>query len=393
MTNMQQQRKVTIGEERIVLTDGIQPFLFRTAEGRLIVQAQLSFPPGYKPAAANQYPGIIGTAVSDDAGKNWRRWFPGPEQGEGPVTEGAATVLRDGTLLILNWVASRDADDRPWTGTLWESRDNFATVDGPIPFTIDLPQAKGGFDDAGHPYNAVTFHRTVLELPDGDLLAVVYCWFEGDDTPCTYQPRMWKFRTVLLRSSDRGRTWRYISTVAVDPTVGEEAFNEPVMVRVSQGPREGRLVCLMRTGSNNCPLYQAISDDGGITWSSPRKLAIHSVDPDLIELADGTLVCSTGRRIVSGGSEEERGYYLYASEDQGDSWCLLTAMPTTEPYALTAAEARPERPDGNLRLGDHFSTDYSTLIEIEPNVLQLYYDVGYWNHTIRYIACREIKIG
>lgn len=386
------QQQVDIGQEKIILTDGLQPYVFRTAARRLVVQAQLSFPPGYQPLSANQFPGIIATIVSDDNGKNWRRWLPVLDQGDGPLTEGTGTLLRDGTLMLINWVATRSNPTAPWAGSLWESRDNFTTVEGPIPFTIEIPLAKAGFDDGGHPYPAITFHRTLLELPDGDLLAPAYCWFEGDDTPCPYQPRMLKFRSVLLRSGDRGRTWRYISTIAVDPAVGEEGFDEPVIVRLSQGPsHKGRLVCLLRTGCDNCALYQVHSDDNGATWSTPRKLTIHGVDPDLIELHDGTLILSAGRRI-NAGHEEERGFFLYSSDDEGEHWSLLVSLPPTEPYALTAAGARPERPDGLLREGDHFSTEYSAVIEIEPNVLQLFYDVGRWGHTVRYIASREIRI-
>ena len=45
----------------------------------------------------------------------------------------------------------------------------------------------------------------------------------------------------------------------------------------------------MRTGSNNCPIYQAESDDDGRTWSKPHALPFGGVFPDLIEMADGTV--------------------------------------------------------------------------------------------------------
>lgn len=383
---------VDIGPERIVLTDGLQPFAYRTPAGTLLLQAQASLPPGYQFNTINQYPGLIATVISRDDGMSWTRWAPTPEQGEGPVTEGAFTTLADGTLLVMNWIAVPTADDGRWGVSLWESNDDFRSVRGPISAVIDLPQATMGYDDGGHPYSGVTFHRSLLALPDGDLLASVYCWFKGDDTPCPYQPRMHKFRTILLRSSDRGRSWRYVSTIAVDPTVGEEGFNEPVIIRVSRGLHTGRLVCLMRTGSNDCAIYQAQSDDNGETWSSPHPLDFNGVDPDMIELADGTLVCSTGRRINE-GHEEDRGYYLFASEDAGEHWHQLTKLPPTEPYALTAAGARPERDDGHLLVGDHFTTEYSTVREVAPNRLIFFYDVGRWGHTIRYIASREIHLG
>lgn len=376
-----------IGPERIVLTDGLQPFGFKTQAGTVVVQAQLSIPPSVPKPAKNAYPGLPGTVVSRDGGRSWTHWRPAADQGDGPLIEGAVTQLRDGTILLLNWIADEPGTDgRSWTGKLWESRDDFRTVTGPVPFTIDMPQAKTGYDDGGHPYSGITFHRTLLELPGGDLLATVYCWFAGDDTPCPYQPRMCKFRTVLLRSADRGRSWRYVSTVAVDPSVGEEGFDEPVMVRMSAGPHPGRLLCLMRTGSNDCPLYQAVSDDEGRSWTPPRALPLHGVDPDLIEIPDGTLVAAFGRRVLR-QPLDARGYCLAVSHDAGDSWPQVVRLPPTEPAALTMAL---KSDDDIWAAGNCVWTHYTTLLQVAPDALLLLYDVGLWDRTVRYIASRRI---
>ena len=386
--------RIECGPERLVLTDGLQPFGFRTASGKIIVQAQTTFPVGYRQPERNRWPGMIATVVSKDDGRSWALWHPKPEQGLGPVTEGAATPLSDGTFLMLNWVAEFTAPGAPWAGKRWLSRDDFATVEGPLDMEVEIPQAKIGFDDGGAPYGAVTFHRTVMEIPGGDLLAAAYCWFEGDDTPSTYQPNMCKMRSVLLRSADRGRHWRYVSTIAVDPTVGQEGFDEPVMVRLARGPRAGRLICLMRTGNDDSPLYQAHSDDEGRTWSSPRRLHLIGVDPDLKALSDGTLVCSMGRRIFtnSGQRHHEKGYHLAFSTDQGDTWSPMLQTPPMEAYSMTVAGRRPEEPSGLLKPGDRVWTDYSTVLEIAPDSLLLLYDVGMWGLTIRYIASRTIRV-
>ncbi len=113
-------------------------------------------------------------------------------------------------------------------------------------------------------------------MPNGDLLATAYGWFQEDTTPSTYVKSMNKFGSILLRSKDRGRNWSLVSTIAVDPAVGEEGFNEPVLVRLSQGKHQGRRIALLRTGSNKAkwpnPLYQTESDDEGRTWRKPRPL-------------------------------------------------------------------------------------------------------------------------
>ena len=66
-------------------------------------------------------------------------------------------------------------------------------------------------------------------------------------------------------------------------------------VRLSQGKHKGRLICLMRTGRKN-PLYQVHSDDEGKTWTGLRALSLMGVDPDLIEMSNGVLVCSFGHK-------------------------------------------------------------------------------------------------
>jgi hypothetical protein len=53
---------------------------------------------------------------------------------------------------------------------------------------------------------------------------------------------MIKSRCMLMRSTDHGQTWKWVSTIAVDPAVGTEGFGEAVICRVSQGPKAGRLI-------------------------------------------------------------------------------------------------------------------------------------------------------
>lgn len=355
--------------------------MFQSSKGTLFNQSQLRFPPGYARPAKNSFPGLPGNVISHDRGATWQIWKPRPEQGEGPTIEGAVVELKDGRVLMVDWIAEGPSANGTFTGKLWESRDDCGTFDGPIPMTIHLPQARGGFDDGGHPYSALTLHRTILRLPSNDLLAVVYCWFHGDDTPCPYQPSMCKTRCVLLRSSDDGRNWSFVSTIAVDPSVGEEGFDEPVLVRLTRGPGAGRLICLMRTGSIECPIYQADSDDDGATWSKPRALDFCGVDPDLIEMSDGTLVCAAGWRCrlwtqagVTKDMRAPRGRnYLVFSTDQGETWKQLTPFPF-EPHAAP------------------ISTYYTTVREIGKGRLLVVYDIGSWQLPQRYTAQRIVTV-
>jgi hypothetical protein len=237
---------------------------------------------------------------------------------------------------------------------------------GPFEARFFVPEGKGGFDDGGNPVDGLFIHRTLLEIPNGDLLATAYGWFKQDSTPSTYVKNMHKFRSLLLRSRDHGRSWSVVSTIAVDPTIGEEGYNEPVLVRLSQGKHQGRFIVLLRTGSNKAkwpnPLYQTESDDEGKTWTKPHALAFDGVNPDLIEMKNGVLVVGFGwrtkesRQKVPPGQARrlgpEHGNYLAFSLDQGASWTQVTRV-TQEP-----------------------TTAYVTVREIRPNQLFLVYDIG-----------------
>ena len=352
--------KITVGPEMKILPEGLQPFMFVSREGTLVVQAQLPT------TEEKEFPGRWGTVRSTDGGKSWQSWTPTKEQGDGPFIEGSVGQLKDGTILVMEWVARGPKADGYFIGKIWESRDNWKTLTGPIDARIYLPQGKGGFDDGGKPVNGLFIHRTLMERPDGNLLAAAYGWFKEDSVPSSYMKNMDRFRSLLLQSKDRGRNWSLVSTIAVDPTMGEEGFNEPVLVRLSQGKHKGRLIVLLRTGSNKAkwpnPLYQTESDDEGKTWSKPHPLGFDGVNPDLIEMKNGVLVAGFGwrtkesRQKVPEGQPRrlgpEHGNYVAFSLDQGATWTQVTRV-TQEP-----------------------TTAYVTVREVQPNKLFLVYDIG-----------------
>ncbi len=382
---------ITLGPERIIFTDAIQPFAHQAANGNLLIHAQLRFPPGFQWPKENAYPGVLGAIISRDLGATWQRWVHKPANQSfaptdnaainavlspadpGPITEGASVQLKNGPVLIQEWTAHKGPDQHGnYVAKVWESHDNLQTVTGPFDSHISLPDSKGGFDDSGHPYTGLTFHRTILQLPTGELLACVYCWFKSDNVPCTYEPKMHKFRVVLLRSTDNARHWTYVSTIAAGP-VGEEGFNEPVMARIPAGPHAGRLVCLIRTGRDNHPIYQSISDDHGATWSPAHPIHLHGVDPELLALPDGTLLALVGRRIIN-DTKNQRGYYLASSTDGGQTWATLAKW-NIEPHA-----------------GTDNTTYYCSLRQVSPDTLLAFYDIGTWTEPVRYTAMRRITL-
>jgi hypothetical protein len=156
-----------------------------------------------------------------------------------------------------------------------------------------------------------------------------------------------------------------VSTVAADPTVGTEGFDEAVLGRISRGAHAGRLICQMRTGQEQ---RESISDDEGRTWSkaavreyagldvsrtekwaemfrgvkdhhgklvvgNPAEMIGAVVDPDLVVLRSGILVASFGLRIPPRACWPHAGFpwngnYIAVSLDQGATWSHVVRMTT-----------------------------------------------------------------
>jgi hypothetical protein len=299
--------------------------------------------------------------------------------------------LSDGTILLLDTYVVPGAQPDHGVGELWKSHDDLQTIEGPYDVDVYLPQVAftGSSDDRGRVHAAVRLHRSILELPNGDLLSTIYGRWAGDDAPAGYIASMLKSRTVVIRSRDHGQSWAYLATVGLDSGVGTEGFGEPVLERLARGPHAGRLLCVMRTGRD---LYQAHSDDGGVSWSPPTPMSfpgidIHRiaqwdglfynhaapdyvpndsmigalVDPDLIEMRNGTLVCAIGfrapaKRFFEHWTAPQNGNYLAFSCDGGDSWTEVVQFRSGAP-----------------------TTQYIGIREVSPDVLYVVYDAGIWS--------------
>lgn len=396
---------VTPLEERLAINGGLQPFALLTSRGAMIAQVQM--PERSYPSERIRFHWMIGTFISRDLGLTWQRVEHRPGQNE-LYMEGGALEISDGTVILQDTYVTPAGPGRG-EGLLQLFDLTLNRAEGPFTMKFDLPGVKfDGHDDGGNPHRAIRLHRRILELPGGDLLTTIYGWGQGDITPSTYMPKMMRSRCMLLRSRDRGRNWCLVSTIAVDPTIGSEGFGEPDLVRLSQGPRVGRLLCFMRTGRE---LYTCHSDDEGVTWSRPqpeqfgivdinqteewetffagtpgwhdyhRELAGAFVDPNVIELRNGVLACAIGVRVPEkmcwvNPRHPRNGNYVAFSFDHGATWSHIVQ--------LTSGVC---------------TTHYMNILEIRPNRLQVMYDVGgtwdhgYWDGTQgRYTAIRELDL-
>ncbi|WP_157943866.1 MULTISPECIES: sialidase family protein [Arenibacter] len=167
--------------------------------------------------------------------------------------------------------------------------------------------------------------RNIVGLNDGSLLMSMYLR-SGDKKSVEN-----KFRDIVLKSTDRGKTWHYLSTVAFDMSEDNrgEGFNEAsLLVRP-----DGKINCYMRSGasyqaslgsSNNndwdnkmpfsfgqqTPIYKSVSVDGGKSWSIPDPITSHGVWPDTALMKNGITALTYGRP----------GNWIMFNEGESDNW-------------------------------------------------------------------------
>jgi len=234
---------VAVGKPRMIFRGGQSPVLVKLANGWIIAD--------FADRKGKVYAGRSRSAVvSKDLGKTWQPW---PESTR-TSHDGSRVVLADGTAIALSQRSQPiPGREHRFTGLRWYSTDHWQTVGGPEPTETQLPDFAVGEADDGTTTGPQFFGRA-LARPDGSILTAMHTNFTPDRK---YQPTPGKrlpWRTILVRSSDLGKTWDYISTVACqdwisDPLVREnwqQGFGEPALEIFP----DGKMICVMRTGAS-----------------------------------------------------------------------------------------------------------------------------------------------
>jgi photosystem II stability/assembly factor-like uncharacterized protein len=219
---------------------------------------------------------------SADGGKTWSRprvLIDTPWDDRAPNF----CQLDDGTILCSLFTypgpsasdLARDPAKTPLTGII-RSQDNGRTWERkvrrlPVPFVADATDGP------------------IIKLRDGSALICVY----GKTAKARHES------VAFCRSTDRGRTWSLLSTVATDHEMSETS--------VTQLP-DGRLVLISRPEGD-----LAWSSDGGRTWTKPVPFGVRLFEPRLLTLRDGTLLCLHG-------SYGAGGLRAMFSTDFGKTW-------------------------------------------------------------------------
>ena len=120
----------------------------------------------------------------------------------------------------------------------------------------------------------------------------------------------------------------------------EQEYGEPDLAEVAAG----EIYCILRTDSRGGYLQSCRSMDGGATWSAPELTPMYGGPGHLLNLADGRLLCTYGRRKAPFGVRAS------LSDDGGRTWDLEREI-----------VIRADLPNGDL--------GYPTTIEYAPGEL------------------------
>lgn len=276
--------------------------------------------------AAGDLPGSPGGQLfSMDGGLTWSELEQGIKRSRDLW---GCIRLQDGWSLVY----SREISKRSATSTVFRLPARYVSPEGVwgepfyayIDFSIPLPGGEVA------PYGICAGEQTIL-VP-----------FYGP------MPGEKKYTVLLLESNDRGAHFLVRSVIArpEDAPWGNHGPAEPTLVALPNG----RLLCLMRTGSyasysehgGSAKMLIAESSDGGRIWKK-RFFPRPGARPRLVLMSNGVLVCAFGRP----------GNNLMFSTDYGRTWI--------REIRLTALDAR--------------STGYVGLEEVAPGKLLAVYDL------------------
>jgi len=226
-------------------------------------------------------------------------------------------------------------------------------------------------------WDGLYIYRTIVEMKDGSWLMTMYGNFKADTLhPCNRNAQgelVYMQRTILVTSKDQGRSWHYLSSIAA-PRAGDpvgEGFVEPAITLL----KDGRLLCVMRSG-HQFPLYASWSEDGGKTWTAPLYTGLdRGCDPCLVTLKDGRVALSWGRRFPEGWSiispEGDQGRFSFPGQG----------------YVNLAISDNGGKTWVNHKVIKNAGTCYSTIIEVEPNIL--YCQSDGWHTRIHLKSLQE----
>jgi len=218
---------------------------------------------------------------------------------------------------------------------------------------------------------------------------------------------------IILRSDDRGRTWRLWGVPGY--FVNEEEMRRasqsyldnpdsnynrlwggkdksPIPNFVAGGLYEpgvvsfgdGRMVCVMRTdtGGTHEPIFVSRSSDLGRTWTTPEILTPFGVMPKLVLLDNGVIAMVYGRPGVQ---------LLFCTDGKGEKWHTpMNLIPEREERSRASVDRRREVTT-STQVGHDDTCGNCTVLKTGPDrFLIAYSDFRHINKDGK--RCKAIKV-
>ena len=274
-------------------------FLFKLLNGEIVVSGAMSgvdWPASQiQPLPPGQTSRELSWRRSKDGGQTWNETPAWPTY--------APYQFLDGEIMQISgrWWQIEIDQEQKYSFALFRSIDNGYSFDKEKVFVTDIPElasVKYLYSDKDRCANV---NHQIVKLYTGNLLASAQGKFKNDI----------KERTFIIQSDDRGKTWKYLSTVAFDMNKEDKirplGFDEPNLLVLP----DGNILCFMRSGSRQGQsLYMSRSKDNGKTWSNADPIADRGVYPTACRMQNGIIA------VVYGRPDD----WLMFSLDEGETW-------------------------------------------------------------------------
>lgn len=255
---------------------------------------------------------------SKDQGKTWgeKQVIAGIKDVD--EREGCGIQLKDGTIMVGVFYNNLYTKDGSYG--LYSAERNLTDPDKRYLGAYTIMSKDNGktwsepsfIETAGMPFlNVEGPTDAPIEMPDGSIvIGIIGYNFKGDPKNSS---------AVMLRSTDKGISWKYLSIIAGDPEGKLGGFLEPGIVRT----KSGRIVAGLRNHAPEQAIWTTYSDDDGKTWAPVQRTTMIGHPADLIELLDGRLMMSYGIRTQHAMPAGIRACF---SSDKGKTWDITTEV-------------------------------------------------------------------
>ena len=217
-------------------------------------------------------------ALSHDRGRTWEP-YPGLRAGTFSLRL-FYQALSDGTLLANRYQSLVDESGKRTMEMLRSGDDGCVWLEHRAPL-IDVPAELEGHDVP------LSFWGQCVEVEPGSLVQGFY----GQHVPESERTGRRSFVNGVFESTDMGQSWRFLSYICADSSLGRES---PTELDLEVLPN-GDLLSVFRTGG---PIFMSRSEDKGETWSPAEDMGVTGVSPQLLLLQNKVLIMSYGTRDV-----------------------------------------------------------------------------------------------